>query len=289
MMRDGLTANPGIGTRIWPAALKAAVNLIVYLLGLTYIFPFVWMFYSSFKDNAQFTFNTFSLPNPATWSNYLTIINGASFFSALFSSSFNTIISLIVIVLITFPISYILSRYSFRGRNFLYGFFLIAMLVPLQAMLIPVYIQFNKLGLVNQRWTLLLPYVTFNLPLAIYLYDSYIRSIPTEIEEAAFVDGADVSYIMARIIFPICMPVTGTVVLLTFMAIWNEFPYALVLASASEFNTIPVWISSFQGQYSSSIPLILTAMFLAIAPIVIVYLFFRNRMMEGLTAGSVKG
>jgi raffinose/stachyose/melibiose transport system permease protein len=269
--------------------LTVGINIVLYAFCISYIFPFVWMLYSSFKTNSSFIRNIFSLPIPPDPINWQEIFSGNEVWVALANSFYNTLFSMILIVLFSFVVAYFLSRYSFPGRNFLYGFFLIGMLVPIYGLLVPVYIQFIRIGIVNRRFTLLIPYVAFHLPQAIYLYDSYIRTIPRSIEEAAFMDGATTNQIMTTIMFPICQPITGTILILNFLGLWNEFPFALVLVSGAAFRTIPVWLTTFQGQYVTQITLRLTAMFIACVPIIVAFFLLRDKMMEGLTAGAIKG
>jgi raffinose/stachyose/melibiose transport system permease protein len=270
-------------------ALFLAVNFLLYLFCVSYIFPFVWMLYNSFKAMPAFTLNIFSLPVPPTTDNWRQIFGSRDVYMALVNSFYNTFFAMILIVALSFTVAYFLSRYRFRGRNLLYGFFLIGMLVPIYGLLVPVYIQFIKLGMVNRRYTLLIPYVAFALPQAIYLFDSYIRTIPRAIEEAAFIDGATTNQIMTTIMFPICQPITGTILILNFLGLWNEFPFALVLVSGADYRTVPVWLTTFQGQYTSSVTMRLAAMLVACAPIIIAYFFLREKMMQGLTAGAIKG
>jgi ABC-type glycerol-3-phosphate transport system permease component len=176
----------------------------------------------------------------------------------------------------------------FWGRNFLYAFFVTGLLVPVLGLLIPLYIQFHLLDMLDHRYTLLVPYITFNLPTAIYLYDSYMRSVPRSVEEAAFIDGASINQIMRHVMFPMCLPITSTIVVLNFLFNWNEFPFALVLVG-QQYHTIPIWLTTFQGEYASNLTGRLTAMLIACVPIIVAYVFLRERMMSGITAGAVKG
>jgi|YNPMSStandDraft_1061717.scaffolds.fasta_scaffold03833_3 raffinose/stachyose/melibiose transport system permease protein len=268
---------------------SAIINGILLLFCVSYIFPFVWLFYTSLKSQKDFLVNMFSPPAPPTLINYQKLFSDKALIQALFNSFFNCLLSIILIVVFSFSVGYVLARYNFKGRNLLYLTFVAAMLVPVHALLVPTYVYFGTLNLLNKRFTLLLPYVTFGLPVAIYLYESYIRTIPKEIEEAARIDGASTSYVMLRVIFPICLPITGTVVLLNFMGIWNEFPFALVLASHPRTRTVTVWLSTLTGLYSGSIPLRLTALLVACLPIIIVFILLRQKMIESVAAGAIKG
>jgi raffinose/stachyose/melibiose transport system permease protein len=279
----------GVGRTFGRGVLAVIANGVLLLFCLSYLVPFVWLLLNTLKTQPQFILNTFKLPLPPTWSNWHDIFTFPDTYSALINSTYNTAISMALIVVISFVIGYFLSRYTFPGRNFLYGFFLVGMLVPIMALLVPEFIQFHKLGMDNKWFTLLIPYIAFGLPQAIYLFDSYMRTIPRSIEEAAFVDGATTNQIMATIMFPMCMPITGTILILNFLGLWNEFPFALVLVSGVGHRTIPVWLTTFQGQYQGQITMRMTAMVIAMAPIIIAYFFLRDRMMEGLTAGAIKG
>uniref|UniRef100_A0A7V4TFV6 Carbohydrate ABC transporter permease n=1 Tax=Candidatus Caldatribacterium saccharofermentans TaxID=1454753 RepID=A0A7V4TFV6_9BACT len=268
---------------------SAVINGILLLFCASYIFPFAWLFYTSLKSQKSFLVNMFGPPIPPTLENYQKLFSDKALIQALFNSFFNCLLSIILIVVFSFSVGYVLARYNFKGRNLLYLTFVAAMLVPVHALLVPTYVYFGTLNLLNKRFTLLLPYVTFGLPVAIYLYESYIRTIPKEIEEAARIDGASTSYVMLRVIFPICLPITGTVILLNFMGIWNEFPFALVLASHPRTRTVTVWLSTLTGLYSGSIPLRLTALLVACLPIIIVFILLRQKMIESVAAGAIKG
>lgn len=265
------------------------INGVLMLFCISYIFPFVWLFYTSLKSQKDFLVNMFGPPAPPTLVNYQKLFSDKALIQALSNSFFNCLVSITLIIVFSFSVGYVLARYNFRGKNLLYTTFVAAMLIPVHALLVPTYIYFGTLNLLNKRFTLLLPYITFGLPVAIYLYESYIRTIPREIEEAARIDGAGTSYIMLRVIFPICLPITGTVILLNFMGIWNEFPFALVLASHPKTRTVTVWLSTLTGLYSGSIPLRLTALLVACLPIITVFVLLRQKMIESVAAGAIKG
>ena len=269
--------------------LKVLLNIVVYGFCFSYLYPFIWLLINSFKDRAQFAVDTFNFPTKATLYAYNVIFSKPEVYRAAFNSIFNTGVSLIFIVGFSYVIGYFLSRYMFKGRNILYAFFLLGMVIPGSTLIIPLYILFNRFGLINTYFTLIFPYITFSLPLSIFLYDSYMRTISRSIEEAAFVDGATINQIMVRVMFPICRPITGTVLIFNFMGLWNEFQLALILNSAPPFRTIPVWLTNFQGMYSSDMPVRITAMLIGSLPIILTYLFFREKMMEGMAAGAIKG
>jgi raffinose/stachyose/melibiose transport system permease protein len=269
--------------------LIAGINGFLFLFALTAIFPPIWMFYNSLKTNREFSHNIVSLPSRITLENYETIFGSSLVFRALFNSLFNSGIATAAIIAISFVIAYFLARYKFPGRNVLYAFFLFGLLVPIYGLLVPVFIQFRDMGMLNNRFTLLLPYIAFGLSQAIFLIEGYIHSIPPELEEAAYIDGASFTQMLIHIILPICTPVIATAAILSFLATWNEFGFALVLLTGEEFKTIPLWLNTFQGERTVNYTTLMAALTIASIPVVSVYLLFRDKIIQGFIDGALKG
>ena len=265
------------------------VNVPILFLSLTCIFPVVWLLYSSVKTDAEFNISPVNLPGKIHLDNYVKAFSRANFGTFAFNSLFNSIISLLLVLVISFILGYLLSRYRFRGRNIVYGVLMAAMMVPIYALIVPIFIQEKKLGLLNNYFYLIPIYVAMELPTSVFLIDSYIKGISVDLEDAASIDGASLPRTMFTIIMPICRPILSTVVILTFMHVWNEFPFAQVLISKEELKTIPLGLTYFTSQYSTSYTLLLAALAMATIPVLIIYLFFYNKIMEGMMAGAVKG
>jgi len=277
------------GEKIRHSLLMWTVNPFLFALAFSYVFPFLFLLFNSLKDKKLYQASMYNFPRPPSWINYQSIFTSGEFYIALRNTLLNTVATICLVILFAFVIAYFTSRYQFRGRKFFYYFFLIGMLIPVHSLLIPTYIQYRKVNIINRWYTLLIPYVTFGIPQALYLFDGYISAIPKSLEEAAVIDGASISYIMRKIIFPLSLPMVATVALLNFMGTWNEFAFALVLNNVKNFRTIPLWLQNFQGIYTSNTPLRLTAMFVSCLPIIIMFVCFRERMMSGIAAGAVKG
>jgi len=269
--------------------LQLILNILMLAFSITCIFPLVWMLYSSLKTKQEFALNIISLPKVLHFDNYLAAIKVGKMHLFFGNSIFNSVVSVVFIIVIGFVVAYFLSRYKFKGRNLIYVLFLFGMLVPIHSLLIPIFIQFKVVGLLDQRYTLILPYVAFGLPMAIFLFESFIKSTPVEIEEAAYLDGGSTGTIIFRIIFPICRPVLSTTLILSFLNSWNEFPFALILLRKQSLKTIPIGLSNFNGQYTVNYPQLMAAMVIAVLPVIVLYLLFSKRIIEGMTAGSVKG
>lgn len=274
------------GTRICG---RTIINIALWLLSITCIFPIVWMIYSSLKTQKEFAIDIISLPQKPAFSNYVQAITEGNLGTYFMNSVYYTVIAVLIAVILSFVIGYILSRFKFRGRTFIYYFFLAGMLIPIYALLIPIFLEFKAFGLLNKRITLILPYIAFALPVGVFLVESYVKAIPWEMEEAACIDGCRFGQTMSRIILPMCQPVLSTTAILSFLNTWNEFPLALVLIRSNRLKTMPLGVTNFVGTYTVNYPLMFAALSISALPVIIVYLLFYSKVMNGMVSGAVKG
>ena len=163
--------------------LRIIPNVVLILFSLSCIFPAIWLFYSSLKDKAEFYQSPIALPKSPNFQHYISIFTNSKILTWMGNTIRNSFLSLVFILLIGFVVGYFLSRYKFRGRKALYGYFLVGMLVPVHALMVPMYVLFTKMGLTDNWFTLVLPYTALSLPIAIFLVESYVKSIPLEVEE----------------------------------------------------------------------------------------------------------
>lgn len=264
-------------------------NLILILISVTFIYPAVWLFYSSLKEKTEFYANPISLPKNPNFQHYISIFTKSNIMTWMGNTVRNSVLSLIFILLIGFVVGYFLSRYRFRGRKFLYSYFLLGMLVPVHALMVPMYVLFSKAGLSNSWFTLVLPYTAFSLPIAVFLVESYMKGIPIEVEEAAAIDGSSFHRTLFQIVLPMCVPILVTVGIIQFFYVWNEFTFSLILINDEALMTVPVGITLFKGQFSTDYPKMMTAMLIAILPAMLIYFAFSKQIIKGMVAGSVKG
>ena len=207
---------------------KVICNGLLLVFSFSCIFPMVWIFYSSFKTQAEFTQSSTALPQALNLKNYISVFTQTKLGMYMLNSARNTILSVLIIIVFSFLAGYVLSRYRFRGRSLIYNYFIMGMLIPVHALLVPMYVQLRQSGLTNHWYTLLFPYVAFGLPISIMLIESYIASIPKELEEAAAIDGCGFFRCLFQIVFPLAMPILSTVAIIQFFAVWNEFSFSLV-------------------------------------------------------------
>ncbi|QZA32919.1 carbohydrate ABC transporter permease [Hydrogenibacillus sp. N12] len=261
--------------------------LILYSLINTY--PLLWMVLNSFKTEKEFSLNPFSLPTVWHWENYKEAWRVANL-GLYFSNSMRvSVLATVLTVLLGALASYFLSRFEFRWKKWVSALFLFGMLVPVHAMLVPMFILMQKLGILNTLWALLFPYIAFNLPITIFILSSFMEAFPKDIEESAVMDGCGVLRIFWSIILPMSRPALATVTILNFINHWNEFAFALVLINRSELKTVPLGLANFAGEYSTNYVVQMAGLTMALLPVVIIYLFLEKYLVKGMTAGAVKG
>ena len=267
------------------------LNLILVFFSAICIFPLVWMFYSSLKLKRQFNADIIGLPTDPSFTNYIKVMTNKDYhiWASMVSSARTTIISLLFIVVFGFIVGYILSRCNFKGNRVIYYLFLMGMLIPTHSLLVPIYVVFSKTGLANQWFTLPIPYVAFALPIAIFLMEGYMKGIPTELEEAAAIDGSSFTRTLFSIILPVAKPILVTIAIIQTFSCWNEFSFALVLIKDVKLQTVPLAMTMFKGQFASDYPKQMAAMLMTMSPILVMYFVFSKEIIKGMVAGAVKG
>ena len=200
-----------------------------------------------------------------------------------------TLLSIILIVVFSFIVGYILARVRFKLNRVLYVMFLMGMLIPINSLLVPLYVVFQRCGISNRWFTLILPYVSFGLPMGIFLVEGYVKTIPVSLEEAAAIDGSSFSHTLWTIIFPLCKPILITVAIIQVFSCWNEFSFALVLIKDVSLQTVPLALTQFKGQFASDYPKQMAAMLITMSPIIVLYFAFSKQIIKGMVSGAVKG
>jgi multiple sugar transport system permease protein len=268
-----------------PLIWLAVVAIIVFCL-----FPFYWLINVSLKTGADLSSSSLIPPHP-TLRNYRSIFNNDDFTNGLKNS---TIVAFSVTILaLTFGsfAAYALARLKMRGKFIVLGIVLSVTTFPQIAIAAPLFKLWTDIGLYNSRIGLIIPYLTFALPLAIYILTSFFKEIPKDLEEAALVDGATHFQAFRKVVVPLAAPGLATAGILTFIAAWNEFLLATTLTSSKSARTVPAAIAFFTGSTEFEQPLgtISAASVVISVPLIILVLLFQKRIVAGLTAGAVKG
>jgi multiple sugar transport system permease protein len=266
----------------WSAAILAIV--VVSLV------PVLWIVSLSFKDPSTIGDGSF-FPSKWTWSNYSGIFKQSIFTDALRNSIGIALISTVLAVAIASFAAYAIARLDFPGKRLILGASLGIAMFPVISLVGPLYNLWRQIGLYDTWPGLILPYMTFALPLSIYTLSAFFREIPWELEQAAQVDGATPSQAFFRVIAPLAAPGIFTTGILVFIFAWNDFVFAISLTSTSAAQTVPAAISAFPGasQFTEPIGSIAAAAVIVTIPMVVIVLLFQRRIVAGLTAGAVKG
>lgn len=265
------------------------MELAAIALGLLFLLPFYFVVANSFKSFGELMLDAASLPKALSWDNYSRAWKIMHFPTAFGNSLIVTIFSNLGLILISSMAAYRLVRRPSRFNNGVFALFVASMVIPFQAIMIPLVKVAKWFGLLNTLPGLMVCYFGFGVSMSVFLYHGFIKSIPKEIEESAVVDGCSPYGVFWRIVFPLLQPITVTVVLLNSLWIWNDFLLPLLILQKPGLRTIPLATNAFFGQYTKQWDLALAALLMGIAPIVAFFLAMQRHIIEGITAGSVKG
>lgn len=256
------------------------------------MFPLLWMVSLAFKSPATFRDGASSFfPTEWTWENFDTVFSDELFTSALRNSFGIAILATLISVVVAMFAAYAIARLDFRGKKLLLSMALAIAMFPQAALVGPLFNMWRGLGIYDTWIGLIIPYLTFALPLSIWTMSAFFRQIPWEMEQAAQVDGATPWQAFRKVIVPLAAPGVVTTAILTFFFCWNEFLLAASLTSTDRARTVPAALSFFTGssQFQSPVTAIMAASVVVTVPIVIIVLLFQRRIVAGLTSGAVKG
>lgn len=273
--------------------MKLVVSILKYLFVLTILVlsvgPFIWVFLSSFKSNAEILNYSLGWPKSLGISNYINAFKIAPltrfYLNSVIVGIFGTLLNLIILGMS----AYVIARFEFKGKKILVGIFSLSLLIPGAAMLQPLYLTVNALGLYDKLIGLIIVYAGFGLPASLYIISSYFQTIPKEMEESASLDGASFIRTFVSIILPIAKPGFGTAAVLQFLLCWNEFQFAITLTTGNKSRTLPLALYYFKSQFASDYGVMFAATVIVIIPSIIVYILLQKQVVSGLAAGAVKG
>ena len=265
----------------------ATAALIVLVVASA--FPFYWAIVSSFTPEARLFEAPSLVPRTLVLEHYRALFTQRDFWVPIRNSLIVAGCTTLFCVSLGGLCAYALARLRFRGKAPLLGLILAVSVFPQISIVSPLYLVLRRLHLINTFPGLVLPYLTFAMPLTVWLLVGFFRQLPGELEEAAMVDGASRLRALREIILPLALPGLATTAILTFVYSWNEFLFALSFTLGPERQTVPVAIALFRGQYQVPWGQILAAAVVATAPVALLVLAFQRRIVQGLTAGAVKG
>lgn len=266
------------------------IAILVGLVGMALTLgPILYLIIGGFRTQQNLTTNPTGLPDPWMWSNYLDILSEGTFWRQAGNSLVVALGTTIGVVLFGTMAAYPLARYRFKGRELVYLIFVTGIMFPLTVAVLPLYFMIRALGLTGSLWGLIVPQIAFALPVTVIIMRPFLRAIPREIEEAAFVDGVTRVGFFWRVVLPLARPGMVTVGVLAFIGSWNAYLLPLLLLTGSpEGMTLPLGVTQFQGEHSSATTLIMAYTSLSMIPALVFFLLLERRIVDGLT-GAVKG
>lgn len=278
-------------------------SLMVVVAGL-FVAPVLWALMSAFKTQAEIRLSPWALPTRPEWRNFAQAWQG-DMGLYLLNSVIVTALAVAIILVLSAPAAYAFARLRFSGSTLLLGFILSGLLIPVHAVLVPLY-QFNPGSLLLEQaargsaqvawfaercgdWVAVLgPYVAFGLPLSVLLLRAYFISIPKELSDAAVIDGCGHLTILRRIFLPVARPAVATAAIFQASWIWNELVLAMVFIDDPRQKTLTVGLMSFQGEHATDWGVVMAGVFMAVVPVLLLYFAFQKHIIKGLTAGAVK-
>lgn len=280
----GALTRPKPPTR-WGTPVTYVVAVLVIGLMLA---PVLFIIIGGFRTNSEITVDPSGWPSVWNIGNYLDVLTGGLFWQLVGNSLIAGLATTAGVVVLGLMASYVLSRYSFRGRGVLYAIFAAGLMFPMTVAITPLYLVIKNLGLMNSLGGVILPQIAFALPTTIIILVPFLRAIPDEIQEAAFIDGCSRIGFFWRMIVPLAMPGVITVGILAFIASWNSYLLPLFILNNEAVFTLPLGVQSFASQYSVDTAKVLAFTSLSMIPALVFFALFERRIVGGLT-GAVKG
>ena len=273
--------------RLSPGIILGGVLLLVWCL-----LPVVWIIMLSFKPQSETaTGSPQFLPKEWTWDNFSSVLQNDDFQRALINSFGISIIATVLSVILATLAAYAIARLQFRGKKLVLSLALAIAMFPVVALIGPLFDMWRTLGLFDTWPGLIIPYMSFTLPLAIWVLTAFFREIPWEMEQAAQVDGATAWQAFRKVIVPLAAPGVFTAAILTFFFAWNDFVFGISLTSTINARPVPAQLAFFVGpdQFNPPVSTLAAASVMVTIPVILLVLLFQRKIVAGLTAGAVKG
>lgn len=264
--------------------------LVLGLWSFFTIFVLIWIAVSSLKSNQEIFRHVFNLPEVWQWKNFQVAWDAGNFSLYFKNSLIVTLISVVVLLLVSSPASYVLSRFQFKGRNFLVTLFIAGMGIPFSLVLIPLYVIMTQLKIINTLTCLIIIYVSLSIPFTVYILTGFFGSLPKEIEEAAVIDGCSDFQVYRHVMLPLASPGLITAAIFNGIGLWNEYQLVLVFVGDETKRTLALGLYSLQNamQYTGNWVGLFAGIMIVMVPTILLYIFLSEKMISGITMGSVK-
>lgn len=282
------TRRISVRLRLRRFAKKGSAYLLFGVLSLIALYPMVWLVLNSLKTQFEMFDATWTLPTEPQWQNYVAAWN-FGIAQYLVNSVIITALAVLITTTLSVLAAYALSRFQFPGREPLFYIILGGLMLAPEVSLIPLFRILQTLGIYNTYWAMVLPNVAFGIPFTVFLIRAYMLELPRELEEAAFIDGANALQVLWNIIIPLSRPIIASAALLHAMRVWNEFMFALTFVESERLKPITVGVMSFVSALRTDWAIVMAGLVISAVPMVIIFLIAQRQFLRGLTAGGLKG
>lgn len=271
-----------------PSAIRFAV---LTLIALVQLFPLYWLFTFSLKSNSEIFDSTHILNLPQNWrfENYSNALLGGGILRYFFNSIIYTVVAVVLSGILAAMAAYAIARMRWKLSKVAYTVFTLGLMIPTQATLLPLFLLMDNLGLRYGYLGLIIPYTVFAIPMSVMILYGFYRSIPRDIEEAAYIDGCGIFRMFFQIILPIVKPAISTASIFAFLGTWNELLFANTLVDDQMFKPLTVGIMSFVGEHNTDWGIIGAGMVIATLPAILIYSVLSDKIQDSLIVGAVKG
>lgn len=263
--------------------------IFLYMYSILIVFPLLFVFVSSLKDNEDIFTNPWGLPKVYHWYTYLQLFQKYNMGTYFINSLYYSILGCAVSIVVCTAAAYAISRLKWKFSGITMGFFLLGLMIPAHSTIIPLFYLSSRVGIKNPKISLILIFVAFSIPTTVYILAGFMKSIPKEMEESAVIDGSSIIGAFIRIIIPLLKTPIATVTIFTFLGIWNDLLFSLIFINKETDKNLQLGIMKFLGSYGSRYGILLSAIVVSMLPAIIVYIILQDKIVDGLTAGAVKG
>jgi raffinose/stachyose/melibiose transport system permease protein len=268
--------------------MRPATYLVMALVLAITLVPMLYAILSGFRTTAQINTTPTGLPHPWVWSNYRSVLASATFWQALGNSAVIAVVATVLAVTLGAMASFALSRYSFRGREAFYLVFVAGLLFPINTAALPLFLLLQRIGMLDNLFGVAIPEAAFSLPVTVVILRPFMRAIPSELEDAAVVDGATRIRFFLRILVPLSRPALTTVTILAFVTSWNAYLLPLVVFTTQSHFPLPLAVANFQSTYTQDTARVFAFTALSMIPALAVFVFAQRHIVNGLV-GAIKG
>lgn len=265
------------------------ITIALWIICALHIYPIILVLISSVKPKEELTLTPQALPTKLTFEHFIKAFDSMNYLSTFTNSAILAFGSVFVLVILASMAAYTIGRRNNKFYNFIYLFFIAGLIIPFQMRMVPLYKLMINTHLINTHHGMGLVYVAMLAPFSVFILTGFVKTVPRSLEEAAYIDGCGTFKTFWLIIFPLLKPAISTVAVLNFFNVWNDFVMALLFIQDRSKMTITLQLANFRGEYLNDWSLILAGICMIVFPMLVVYLFAQRYIIDGITAGAVKG